>query len=121
MKRWAKLLAGLGVCCVFTLGLTSSSVAQSAKPNIIFILTDDMRADDLNYMPKTQAAIFNAGITYDDFFVTTSECCPSRSTILTGNYAHNTGVRSNRASKSKVKGGAGAFAHEGNPSHTVAV
>ena len=29
----------------------------TAKPNIVFILTDDMRKDDMMYMPKTQSLL----------------------------------------------------------------
>jgi N-acetylglucosamine-6-sulfatase len=31
--------------------------ALTAKPNIVFILTDDMRKDDLKYMPKTRSVL----------------------------------------------------------------
>jgi N-acetylglucosamine-6-sulfatase len=59
------------------------------KPNIVFILTDDQRADTMDAMPATAAA-FDAA--FSDFVVTTSNCCPSRSTILTGQYVHNTRI-----------------------------
>jgi hypothetical protein len=87
----------------------ASSDAQdqtsSAQPNIVYVVTDDMRKDDLAYMPKTQSLIFDEGITYDGAFVTTSQCCPSRSSMLRGQYAHNTGVKANKG----PSGGWGAF------------
>lgn len=61
----------------------------AAKPNIVFILTDDQRADTMRMMPVTRAAF---GVDFNDFVVTTPNCCPSRATFLTGRYVHNTGV-----------------------------
>ena len=61
-------------------------------PNILFILTDDMRASDLKYMPKTQSLLEKQGVKFTEAFVTRSHCCPSRATILRGQYAHNHNV-----------------------------
>jgi N-acetylglucosamine-6-sulfatase len=69
--------------------------AQSAQPNIVFILVDDMRKDDLNYMPKTEAHLQDAGMTFKNAFVSNPICCPSRATIMRGEYAHNTQVWTN--------------------------
>jgi hypothetical protein len=64
--RWGyKHLALFALVSMFVvLGMTASHpegiLAQTAsKPNIIFILTDDMRKDDLNarYMPKTTSRL----------------------------------------------------------------
>jgi N-acetylglucosamine-6-sulfatase len=63
-----------------------------AKPNFVFILTDDMRYDDLAYMPKTTTLLGKQGMTFTKAFVPTALCCPSRATIMRGQYAHNTGV-----------------------------
>ena len=43
-------------------------------------------------MPHTQELIANEGTTFQDAFVVNPLCCPSRSSILTGNYSHTTGV-----------------------------
>src|SRR5918997_2489185 len=64
-------------------------VTEQDKPNIIFILADDMRYDDLQHMPKTRDLIVKEGIEYERAFVTTPLCCPSRASILRGQYAHN--------------------------------
>ncbi|HET7269927.1 MAG TPA: hypothetical protein VFI90_02460, partial [Rubrobacter sp.] len=52
MFAFLTLLAGLGM----TASQTERGLAQTAdpRPNILFILADDMRASDLKYMPKTQ-------------------------------------------------------------------
>jgi N-acetylglucosamine-6-sulfatase len=69
--------------------------AASDKPNIVFILTDDMRKDDLRYMPKTRMLLKRKGISFENAFVSNSLCCPSRATIMRGQYSHNNGVWSN--------------------------
>src|SRR5215212_1432958 len=67
------------------------------RPNILFILTDDMRASDLNYMPNTQDLLADQGVKFTNAVVTRSLCCPSRATILRGQYAHNHNVWTNVA------------------------
>ncbi len=75
------------------LGMTGSypesspaQVAAAPQPNIIFILTDDMRKDDLTdtYMPKTTTQLVAKGMSFQNAFVSNPICCPSRSTIMRG-------------------------------------
>jgi arylsulfatase A-like enzyme len=73
----------------------ASDVTAATQPNIILILTDDMRADDLVAMPYVRDTVGSAGITFTNAFVTTPICCPSRASILRGQYSHNHGVWSN--------------------------
>jgi arylsulfatase A-like enzyme len=64
--------------------------AQTApKPNILFILTDDMRASDLDHMPNTKSLLVNKGVKFTKAWVTRSLCCPSRASTLRGQYTHN--------------------------------
>ena len=63
-----------------------------AKPDFVFILADDMRKDDLRYMPKTRTLLEEKGMSFSRAFVSNPLCCPSRATIMRGQYAHNTGV-----------------------------
>lgn len=65
------------------------------QPNILLIISDDQRYDDMQFMPRTQERIFDKGIAFDRAYATTSRCAPSRATILTGLYAHNHGVQDN--------------------------
>jgi arylsulfatase A-like enzyme len=60
----------------------------ATKPNVVLILTDDQRFDTLSGMPNVQRLLAAQGTTYTRAMVPTSLCCPSRSTILTGLYAH---------------------------------
>jgi len=69
--------------------------ALAAKPNIVFILTDDMRKDDLRYMPKTRSVLKDKGMSFQNAFVSDALCCPARATIMRGQYAHNTKVWTN--------------------------
>jgi N-acetylglucosamine-6-sulfatase len=92
------------------------------QPNIVFIVTDDMRKDDLQYMPKTKALLQSTGKTFQDAFVSNALCCPSRSTIMRGQYSHNTGVWSNSStdSSSTTSGGWQAYQQNGNEADNVA-
>src|SRR5215213_4796432 len=71
-----------------------------ARPNIVFILTDDMRKDDLQYMPKTKALLQSTGMTFENAFVSNAICGPSRASIMRGQYSHNNGVWANSESNS---------------------
>lgn len=66
------------------------------RPNFIIIITDDQRFDTMQYMPNTQKLIFDQGVTFSHGYITTPFCCPSRSSILTGLYAHNHYVHVNQ-------------------------
>lgn len=79
---------------IIALSLFLSSQALS-QPNIILILTDDQRAGDWQFMPNLQEKIVAKGTTLRNFYAVTSLCCPSKSTILRGQFAHNTNVRTN--------------------------
>src|SRR5215203_7213006 len=102
MRRAYKRLVLVALVSLFVgLGMTysyqESSLAQTAatpQPNIIFILTDDMRKDDLTdtYMHKTTEELVAKGMSFQNAFVSNPICCPSRTTIMRGQYAHNSKV-----------------------------
>ncbi len=71
------------------------AAAPVGAPNILLINTDDQRADTLSVMPRVQAFFGQRGTTYTNASVTTSLCTPSRSTMLSGRYSHNTGITGN--------------------------
>src|SRR5262249_59180206 len=69
---------------------------KQSRPNIVMIMDDDQSVNLQQFLSKTNADIAAKGVTFDNSFVNYSLCCPSRSTLLTGQYAHNHGVRSNQ-------------------------
>jgi N-acetylglucosamine-6-sulfatase len=112
-------------CVVFALRWTPhtraavrSGGASPAKkpPNIVFILTDDLASNLVQFMPNVQA-MQRDGTTFSNYFVTDSLCCPSRSSIFTGKFPHNTGVLANTG----PDGGYEAFNAHGNEPLTFAV
>jgi N-acetylglucosamine-6-sulfatase len=58
-------------------------------PNILLIVSDDQPFYSANYTPTILNEIFAKGTTSSDAFLSTSLCCPSTASILTGLYAHN--------------------------------
>lgn len=68
--------------------------ADSRRPNIVFILTDDqdLHMNSLDYLPHINKHIIEQGTLFKKHFCTTAICCPSRVTLLTGKAAHNTNV-----------------------------
>lgn len=96
-------------------GLPTTAGAQSARPNIILILTDDLDANSIASMPRLKALLADQGVTFANFFVTTSLCCPSRSSILRGQYVHNHRVYTN----TPPAGGFGMFHGLGRENSTV--
>lgn len=74
-------------------GRSGSSAATHRRPNIIFLLTDDQRYDALGAMGNSIIitphldSLAHAGILFRNAYVTTSICCTSRASILTGQYA----------------------------------
>jgi N-acetylglucosamine-6-sulfatase len=86
---------GVRLALAFALLLAFAPAAQ-ARPNILVLETDDQTVADMAALPKTRALIGDRGTTFANSFVSYSLCCPSRSTLYTGQYAHNHGVLSNK-------------------------
>ena len=79
-----------------SLGCTSAPREADTRPNIIIIMTDDQPYYTIDKMPTLSEEITSKGIKFTNAYFTTPLCCPSRASILTGQYAHNHGVRSNQ-------------------------
>ena len=56
---------------------------------MLVIETDDMRSDDLRWMPNVRRLIGRRGLSFENSFAPYPLCCPSRSSFLSGQYAHN--------------------------------
>jgi len=77
-----------------------STTVNAAHPNIVVILTDDLDATSFfnaAHFPQFHQLMVERGTSFPNFFVTDSLCCPSRTSILRGQYVHNTGVEGNEA------------------------
>jgi len=89
--------------------------AGATRPNIVFVLTDDLALNLVQYMPNVRK-MQQDGVTFANYFVTDSLCCPSRSSIFTGRYPHNTGIYRNVG----ADGGYQAFVNRGHERVTFA-
>jgi arylsulfatase A-like enzyme len=69
--------------------------AADDRLNIVLILTDDQRLDDLAVMPNVDRLLGAQGVTFANTFTSTPLCCPSRATLLTGQTSEHTGVLDN--------------------------
>jgi len=87
----ALLVLLLAVNALLALAIPGRAPAAT-KRNVVVVETDDQTATDLVSMPHVRALIADHGVTFTNSFVSLSQCCPSRATFLTGQYAHNHGV-----------------------------
>lgn len=93
------------------------AVAPTTPLNVVVIVTDDQVEGTMDAMPITRDLIRDQGVTLRDGIIPTSTCCPSRTTLLTGQYSHTTGVYRNLG----PNGGWSAFHSGGSEEHTLAV
>ncbi len=129
------LLASLSVFLLFAAGCSGSGFAQqkapiqpeatessqgaevssAERPNILFILTDDLDYASVGKMPEIGSLLRDEGASFENAFVSHPICCPSRATILTGLYDHNHGVKGN----APPEGGFQTFVSEGREENTI--
>jgi len=83
--------------------ISTAAIATEQRPNVLLILTDDQRWDAVGYHDKPLLGIdtpnidrlASEGVQFNNMFVTSSLCSPSRASFLSGTYAHTHGVRDN--------------------------
>jgi len=96
MTTFSNLQAGLLLLLVTSLAEAAGSTRQ---PNIVFLIADDMAWDDCGaYGHKTVRTpnldkLASEGMRFDRAFLNASSCSPSRSSMITGRYPHNTGAQ----------------------------
>lgn len=95
------------------------SAQSPITPNIILVLADDLdlQLDTVTTMPALQALVADQGVTFSDFVVNASICCPSRASLLRGQYVHNHQVYTNGPPPT---GGFEAFRDLGLENDTIA-
>lgn len=85
---------GLGAASLAMPGCVVGGERAVRRPNIIFILTDDQRYDAMScaghpwLKTPNMDRLAGEGVLFENAFVTTSLCSPSRASFLTGCYAH---------------------------------
>jgi arylsulfatase A-like enzyme len=99
-RKWIWVAAAM----LLAFGMVTASAARPAaaarhavdkRLNVVLILSDDERSDGTTVMRNVQTLLADHGVNFTDGHVTTSMCGPSRASILTGRYAHHTGVLDN--------------------------
>ncbi|MCB1230916.1 MAG: sulfatase [Verrucomicrobiae bacterium] len=85
--------------CVVLFGiLWSPAFSAENRPNFILFITDDISAEDLGCYGDPVAKTPNLdqlaadGLRFTDAVLTISSCSPSRCSLITGRYPHNTGA-----------------------------
>ena len=121
------LLAGLIFVNAQKAGAASASAFPPESPSFVVIQTDDETLDQLYEvynaggieiptMPNTLGMIAGRGITFNRYYVSYPLCCPSRVSLMTGRYAHNSNVRGNV----QPNGGYTGFKSRGALTHNIA-
>lgn len=115
------MACSLSACFPSAEGKQPEQTANEPKPpNVILIVTDDLAFEDVNpdtlkHMPNLKA-LMEKGTTFENAFATNSLCCPSRATILRGQYTHNHQILHNQP----PLGGAERFRLSGGDGSTMA-
>jgi len=129
----------LALLCALALGVTQARAVDAEEepplnpntepPSFVVIQTDDQTLDGLyaafsaypgapetRAMPNTLELLAGRGMTFNRYYVPYPLCCPSRTSLLTGRYAHNTGVKGNV----QPNGGYYGFSFRAAASHNIA-
>src|SRR4029079_1039007 len=98
--RWRGLGSVVVAALCLALGIardSSGATPSTTTPrlNVVVIVSDDERLDANRRMRNVQRLLAREGVRFDRYYTTTSECCPSRASILTGQYPHHSGVVAN--------------------------
>jgi len=67
----------------------AAEAVQSRRPNIVMVMMDDMRWDELRFAPNVGRHITGRGLRFANSFSPLPLCCPARASFLLGQYAHN--------------------------------
>ncbi len=91
----SKLLFMISICTVY---FGFNKIKGQEKPNIIFILVDDLGYGDLSVNSGTDVKtpnidkLFKSGVTFNNFYSNSTVCSPTRASLITGRYPDMVGV-----------------------------
>lgn len=88
------------------------------RPNIVLIMADDLRADDLPQLSRINSLLVQRGANFTQFFTPNALCCPSRMSVLRGQFSHNHDIWTNFT---ETGGGFVAALEKGLLEETIAV
>lgn len=100
-------LGALALVVAASLVAVSPVMAQgqgSKRPNVVLVMTDDQDEATMPIMDAVRRQIGRRGTSFENAFATFPLCCPSRASVLTGQYSHNHGVISNTGPNGGFKG-----------------
>jgi len=135
MQRMKQAIGAFALLIALTIVVGPATAARDKlafpveNPNFVVVQTDDQTLDSLyttfkafegagatRSMPNTLDLIAKRGVTFNRYYVSYPLCCPSRVSMLTGRYAHNTGVKGNV----QPNGGFNGFRMQAAYSHNLA-
>ncbi|MEO7653402.1 MAG: sulfatase [Bryobacteraceae bacterium] len=85
----------------FLIGQSMALAAAAERPNILFLLPDQLRAQALGCMGNKDVRtphidkLASQGVVFENTLANTPVCCPARANMLTGKYAHKNGIIAN--------------------------
>jgi N-acetylglucosamine-6-sulfatase len=117
LTRLFAVTTALALLTLGPVGTAADLTLAHRRLNVVLIITDDQRWDKITprYTPRVYDRFVRHGTAFTNAFVPNPLCCPSRTSILTGNHSHTTGVWANEG----LHGGFRAFGHQDR--HTIAV
>jgi N-acetylglucosamine-6-sulfatase len=104
VSRWQMLKAlagGAGLTLAGGLSPPRARAQTATKPNVVFVITDDQHIYHLKHMPYLSSKPHGDWIEFANAFENTPLCCPTRATILTGQYSHHHGITGQSSIKFK--------------------
>ena len=93
LRVFQKLLWAAALLC--GCALPAAAAVGGPRSNILFVMVDDMDYALFQNMPKLKRLLTDRGMEFENNFVSLSICCPSRASMLRGQYAHNTTIFGN--------------------------
>jgi N-acetylglucosamine-6-sulfatase len=116
MKVMAAMLLASGVAMLTSDVKEPSAQVVAERPNFVFIMADDLDERSMGDLPGIKQVMGSNGTTFENAYVTYSLCCPSRATILRGQYPHNHDIIGNGL----PEGGEAKFRNLGRDQSTMA-